>query len=203
MLQACRKLVESALSSPLATLSLHFFLTLPVLSRFPSVLICLFHRVCRSTICKILANPRKFVGFKFICKAFGLGFSDFYTVAFYTESMSSPLLSYTISNGKDIYVILSISEIEWDETVSIVVSVRYLTNERILARNSGINWAKPRLSTQFFCFLSCPVIEGYHTTPTPRHSGKRNLSSHGRPLMRLAHTSPIFFFFFIFLHTRS
>lgn len=73
-------------------------LTFPTLSRFPSVLICLFHHVCRSTICKILANPRKFVGFRFICKASGSRFSDFYTYScpFYTNERETDM-SFSIS----------------------------------------------------------------------------------------------------------
>lgn len=100
--------LPNRLSPPLATFSLRFFFTLtfPTLSRFPSVLICLFHHVCRSTICKILANPRKFVGFRFICKASGSRFSDFYIVAPFIQT-----------NERQIFMSFSISEIVWDKSV--------------------------------------------------------------------------------------
>lgn len=61
--------LPNRLPSPLVTFSLHIFLTLPIHAvSFSSVLVCLFHRVRRSTTCPILANLRRFVGFSFICK---------------------------------------------------------------------------------------------------------------------------------------
>lgn len=58
--EACR----TRLPPPLDTLS-YFFLTLLVLSRFPSALICLFHRVSVDD----MQNPRESteIGFRFIC----------------------------------------------------------------------------------------------------------------------------------------
>lgn len=101
MLQACRKLAESA-SSPVGHTLVTLLSHICPPHTFSIVLICLFHHVCRSTICKIPANPRKFVGFRFICKA--SGFPDFYTIA---RVFRVP--SYTNERERDIYVIVNFS----------------------------------------------------------------------------------------------
>lgn len=79
--KARRKLTPNRIPSPptaLVTL-LSYLRTFPFSIRLDlSLSACV---VCRSTICKIRADPRKFVGFKFTCNTSARGFLDFHPVA--------------------------------------------------------------------------------------------------------------------------